>query len=679
MLQAIPVTHVAGVGSAKQRALQELGIETVHDLLHYFPVRYEDFRVRPFESFVDGAHVTARGVVDGRADVRWQGKRCMVRVRMRVDGRHPITAVWFNQPYVKSKLVDGRVLTLSGRYNARYRTLTVSRSDLSGTKAAAFASAFTPVYRASKNLPSSQIQSLVHKAMDQYLDEVDELLPHELMQKYRLISHRQAVAAMHAPDGEETLRQAHRRLAFEEFFLFQLQLQWFRRARLEGRRGVPRAVPEDALARFQKSLPSPLTPGQLQACRDVLTDLRKDLPMHRLLEGDVGSGKTWVALWAAYCGFLSQAQAVLMAPTEILAEQHAMEARRRLEPLGMRVELLTGSTSERDRRALLPAVAAGDVHLLVGTHALLTEKVQFANLGIVVIDEQHRFGVAQRAALQEKGRDADVLYLSATPIPRTLALAVYGDMDMTRLQGRPAGRKPVRTVWLRTADRDKAVRSIRRELETGRQAYVVAPLVEDDSDTDAASATALAEEFAELFAGYQVGLLHGRLTAKEKERVMRAFLAREIHILVSTTVIEVGIDVPNATVMLIYHAERFGLAQLHQLRGRVGRGEAPSMCILLSDATSELAQERLQTMTQTDDGFEIAERDLQLRGPGEFLGVRQSGLPEFSVGDLTKDLRIMDVARQEATALMDTTDFWLLPKYERLRREVQQQQNFRTG
>ncbi|WP_067931492.1 ATP-dependent DNA helicase RecG [Alicyclobacillus kakegawensis] len=679
MLQAIPVTHVAGVGSAKQKALQELGIETVHDLLHYFPVRYEDFRVRPFEAFVDGAHVTARGVVDGRAEVRWQGKRCMVRVRMRVDGRHPITAVWFNQPYVKSKLVDGRVLTLSGRYNARYRTLTVSRSDLSGAKAAAFASAFTPVYRASKALPSSQIQSLMHKAMDQYLDELDELLPHDLMQKYRLISHRQAVAAMHAPDGEEALRQAHRRLAFEEFFLFQLQLQWFRRARLEAERGVPRAVPEDALERFQKSLPSPLTPGQLQACRDVLTDLRKERPMHRLLEGDVGSGKTWVALWAAYCGFLSQAQAVLMAPTEILAEQHAMEAKRRLEPLGMRVELLTGSTSERDRLALLPAVAAGDVHLLVGTHALLTDRVQFANLGVVVIDEQHRFGVTQRAALQEKGRNADVLYLSATPIPRTLALAVYGDLDMTRLQGRPAGRKPVRTVWLRTADRDKAVRCIRRELEAGRQAYVVAPLVEEDPQTDAASATALAEEFAELFAGYQVGLLHGRLTAKEKERVMRAFLAREIHILVSTTVIEVGIDVPNATVMLIYHAERFGLAQLHQLRGRVGRGEAPSMCILLSDATSELAQERLQTMTQTEDGFEIAERDLQLRGPGEFLGVRQSGLPEFSVGDLTKDLRIMDVARQEATALMDKTDFWLLPKYERLRREVLQQHSFRAG
>ncbi|WP_026961704.1 ATP-dependent DNA helicase RecG [Alicyclobacillus herbarius] len=680
MLNALPVTHVAGIGRAKERALQELGIETVYDLLHYFPVRYEDRSLKPFEAFVDGAMVTAQGVVDGMAEVRWQGKRCTVRVRFRVDGRHPVTAVWFNQPYLKQKLVDGRVLIVSGRYHARYRTLTVSRTEFSTTRAARFASAFAPVYRGNRNLTSAQIQAMIQKAMDQYLVDVDELLPHELVQKYRLISHRQAVVFMHAPEDAESLRQAHRRLAFEEFFLFQLQLQWFRRVRLQTQKGLARRIPEDALTKFEASLPYPLTAGQRQACCDIARDLAREVPMTRLLEGDVGSGKTWVALWAIYCAYLNEAQAALMAPTEILAEQHLSEAKRRLEPLGMRVELLTGATSERDRKSILTAVQDGRIDLLVGTHALLTERVQFRNLAVVVIDEQHRFGVAQRAILQEKGQHVDALYLSATPIPRTLALAVYGDLDISRLKERPAGRKPIKTVWLRMSERDKAIRRIRRELEAGRQAYVVAPLVEEDDEVhDLASATRLFAEFQELFAGYQVGLLHGRMAAKEKERVMRAFLAREVQILVSTTVIEVGIDVPNATIMLIYHAERFGLAQLHQLRGRVGRGEAASFCILLSDAPSDLARERLETMVETTDGFTIAERDLELRGPGEFMGVRQSGLPEFTVGDLAKDFRIMEVARDEAALLMQNPEFWLLPKYEGLRREVERQGSFRTA
>jgi ATP-dependent DNA helicase RecG len=680
MLDSIPVTHVAGVGRAKEKALAELGIHTVADLLHYFPFRYEDRSVRPFESFVDGARVTARAVVEGTAQIRWHGKRSVITARLRVDGRHPLTGVWFNQPYIKQKLADGRPITVYGRYDARHRTIVVSRSEFSARSASPFASAFTPIYRGNKDLPSAQIQSIIQKALAQYLDAVDELLPYELVERYRLVSHRQAVAAMHHPDNPESLRQAHRRLAFEEFFLFQLQLQWLRRQRSHDATGVARAVPDDALDTFRAGLPHPLTAGQLQACRDILRDLCRPEPMNRLLEGDVGSGKTWVALWAAYCAYRSGAQAALMAPTEILAEQHFAEAKRRLAGFGVQVALLTGSTSERERRELLPAVAVGDIHLLVGTHALLTEQVAFANLGVVIIDEQHRFGVAQRALLQQKGAQVDTLFLSATPIPRTLAMAIYGDLDISMLRERPAGRKPIRTLWLKMSERDKAIRLIRRELAAGRQAYVVAPLVDESTgDAELASATALADQFGEEFAGFSVGLLHGRMSGKEKEAVMRSFLNGDIQILVSTTVIEVGIDVPNATVMLIYHAERFGLAQLHQLRGRVGRGEAASYCLLLSDASSDIARQRLRTMVETDDGFTIAERDLELRGPGEFLGVRQSGLPEFSVGDLAKDFKIMEVARDEAHRLLASPDFWLLPRYEGLRKAIQREQAWRTA
>ncbi|GMA49100.1 hypothetical protein GCM10025857_04570 [Alicyclobacillus contaminans] len=366
-------------------------------------------------------------------------------------------------------------------------------------------------------------------------------------------------------------------------------------------------------------------------------------------------------------------QSAFMAPTEILAEQHMAAASQRLTPLGMTVRLLTGSTPEAERRRLLQEIADGSVHLVIGTHALLTEDVEFANLGLVITDEQHRFGVSQRAILRQKGRAPDVLYLSATPIPRTLALAVYGDLDVTTLNELPAGRQPIRTVWLRMSEEAAAIRLARRELAAGRQVYVVAPLVEESEHmADVRSATELESHLQAQFAGYAVALLHGRMPSREKDAVMRAFAAGDVRVLVSTTVIEVGIDVPNASVMLIYHAERFGLAQLHQLRGRVGRGPHASHCLLLSDASSEYAVERLQTMVATQDGFEIAEKDLALRGPGEFLGVRQSGLPEFSVGDLAKDFRIMEVARDEAAALIKNPDFWLLPAYQSLRRTLRE-------
>ncbi|MDQ0190849.1 ATP-dependent DNA helicase RecG [Alicyclobacillus cycloheptanicus] len=672
MLRETPVSHVAGIGRAKEKALAELGIHSVFDLLHHFPVRYEDRSIRPFESFEDGAKVTARAVVEGQPRVRWHGgKRSVLSVPLRIDQRFRVTGMWFNQPYLSQKLTDGRMVLVHGKYDRDRNVIVVSHTDFSMSASDAVG-AFVPVYRTGQGITSAQMQALIARALQQFGEAVDDVLPHAFLQKYRLVTHLEAIRLIHAPKSAEELRQAHRRLAFEEFFLFQLQLQWFRAQQHQVFEGVARVVPTDAFERFCASLPQPLTAAQVRACQAVAADMARPRAMARLLQGDVGSGKTWVAFWAAYATFRTGAQTALMAPTEILAEQHYHNAQERLVPLGMRVRLLTGSTPSSERTAVLQALANGGIDLLVGTHALLTEDVVLQNLGLVITDEQHRFGVSQRSLLRAKGHTPDVFMLTATPIPRTLALAVYGDLDVSVLDELPAGRRPVETRWLPMQKEEEALRLARRELARGRQVYVVAPLVEQSEQlADVQSAAQLADNLKDAFAGYTVGLLHGKMSTRDKEAVMRDFVAGNIHVLVSTTVIEVGIDVKAATVMLVYHAERFGLAQLHQLRGRVGRGSAQSYCILLSDAEGEVAKRRLQTLVETTDGFVIAERDLELRGPGEFLGVRQSGLPEFTVGDIARDFRIMEVAREEASRLLANHDFWLLPKFARLRAEIE--------
>lgn len=670
MLRETPVSHVAGVGPAKQRGLAELGIFTVYELLHHFPYRYEDRRVQPLALAQHGDRITVAATVEGIANVRWVNRKSVLTARLLVDGQHRVTGVWFNQHYLKQKLTDGRLVVVTGKYDRDRRTIAISQTEFDGRGQRDDHQAWHPLYRATKTLGTAQIAQIVRQALEQFGGDVEEILPFALVEKYRLISHRDAVWRMHLPESSEDLRQARRRLAFEEFFLFQLQLQWFRRSQSSAAEGVARRVPNDVIEQFADSLSYPMTGAQLRACEAICRDLAKPQSMHRLLQGDVGSGKTWVALFAAYAVARCGAQTALMAPTEILAEQHFAEATERLERLGLRVALVTGSTPEKQRQVQLTRVRQGEVDLLIGTHALLTEDVQFADLGLVITDEQHRFGVSQRAILRGKGRAADVLYLSATPIPRTLALAIYGDLDVSTLDELPAGRRPIETVWLPLRQADKAIRRVRQELAKGRQAYVVAPLVEQSADLDVLSATELFEQLSQQFAGHSVSLLHGRMAGRDKDDVMRRFVAGEIQVLVSTTVIEVGINVPNATVMLVYHAERFGLSQLHQLRGRVGRGTHESTCILLADPGNDVAKERLRTMTETTDGFAIAERDLELRGPGEFLGVRQSGLPEFTVGDLARDFKVMEVARDEAREIISDPSFWLEPRFEALRRAI---------
>ncbi|TDY46608.1 ATP-dependent DNA helicase RecG [Alicyclobacillus sacchari] len=662
------VRDLPGVGPAKEHALAALGIHSIHDVLHYFPFRYEDRQIRPLVEWEDGSRVTVRAVVSGNAVVRWRGSKSILSARLRVDGQHLVLCTWFSQHYLKSRLTDGRLLVVTGRWDAKaQRIVAVETSfDVSEPRS----KGLLPVYRANKELGSRQIHQLIGKALDLHADQLLDVLPYTLVQKYRLWSHRDAVIAMHRPRSAEDLRQARRRLAFEEFLLFQIQLHWFRMHRKDST-GVARHVPDDAVERFASLLPAPLTDAQKRACLDILRDLQGDRAMARLIQGDVGSGKTWVALFACYAAHLAGCQAALMAPTEILAEQHAREAERVLGRDGVFVRLLTGSVGSKARREILEGLASGTIDVVVGTHALLTEDVTFCNLGLIATDEQHRFGVSQRSALRSKGTSPDVLMLSATPIPRTLALAVYGDMDVSSLDELPKGRQPIQTIALSMSQEAEAIRLIRRELSAGRQAYIVTPAIEQ---SEAADFTALLDVFDKLreeLAGFRVGLLHGKMVVDEKEGVMRAFRDGEIDALVATTVIEVGIDVKNATVMAIYNAERFGLAQLHQLRGRVGRGSYKSYCILLSEANNETAQARIQTMLDTQDGFRIAERDLELRGPGEFLGVRQSGLPQFAVGDLIQDHRIMSVARDEAAQLLASDSFWYSPATEALREAVQ--------
>jgi len=666
MLDDIPVTAIPGVGQAKQKCLAELGLDTVHRLLHHFPLRYEDRRISTIDGYTEPTLVTVQAIIEGSPKVQWRGRKSVVRAYIRVDYRHLITALWFNQHYLMEQLTDGRMLVITGKLDPNKRTLVATHTNFKiGRKSE---TDFIPVYRAVKGLSTAYLQQIIEKALELYADQLVELLPLDLVQKYRLISHRQAVEYMHRMPTQECRRQAHRRLIFEEFFLFQLQLQSFRARR---RHTVTRhhlAIPAGSFQVFSEALPFALTVAQKRSCEEITIDLGARHAMVRLLQGDVGSGKTWVALWAAYAVARCGGQTALMAPTEILAEQHYDEAVKRLTPLGVRITLLTGHTPPKERRHILERLAAGSIDLVIGTHALLTQDVQFQGLELVITDEQHRFGVSQRSGLRDKGEMAHFMMMTATPIPRTLALAVYGDLDISVLDERPAGRKPIHTVRCRPKDEPKIVRWARQALAAGRQVYVVAPLIEETEETvGILSAVELEKKFRDEFAGFRVALLHGRMPGREKDEIMRAFVSGAISVLVSTTVIEVGIDVPNATMIIIYHAERFGLAQLHQLRGRVGRGLNASTCVLVSDATADLPTQRLRTLEESEDGFFIADRDLALRGPGEFLGVRQSGLPEFSVGNVTSDIKVMEVARDEATTLVNGTDFWILPKYSHLR------------
>lgn len=667
----LPIQYVRGVGPKRAALLAKLGIHTVEEAIWMIPWRYEDrSKMTPIGQVALGVTTTVCGTVTRARLNRIPRRRLSILEATIEDDTGSLQAVFFNQPYLENVFKTGTRIMASGRVMAGRKGWTDLRIEapqyevLDDEDAPLHVGRIVPIYHETKGLTSRQVRVLMKDLLDRHLDGLVDALPEAVRRRQRLLPVRVALREAHFPHSTgdlDLLNQgftpAHRRLAFEELFLLQLALVLRRRSVQQETKRLRFQMDAPLAAQVRAALPFKLTQAQERVFADIQKDMASAHPMNRLIQGDVGCGKTVVALLAMTTACGSGSQAALMAPTEILAEQHFRTLSPWLDPLGIKVVLLTSGAALKTRAAIRKQVESGDAQMVIGTHALIQKQVKFNKLGLVVIDEQHKFGVLQRKMLQEKGYNPDVLVLTATPIPRTLAMTAYGDLDVSVIDALPPGRKPVRTRVFTEAERGQAYAFLRSELRAGRQGYVVYPLIEESEKVDLRAAIDGAERLQKYFTkSATVGLLHGRMKAEEKERTMTAFKAGDIQVLVSTTVIEVGVDVPNATVILIEHAERFGLAQLHQLRGRVGRSTQQASCGLMaelpqSDEGSK-ARRRLDALVQSNDGFVIAEEDLRLRGPGELLGVRQWGVPEFRVANLIRDSALLEQARQEAVALV---------------------------
>lgn len=662
---ANPVSIVKGIGEETEKMLNEMGIITVQDLLEYYPYRYEDYRLRDLQEVKHDERITIEGTVHSEPVLRHFGKKkSRLTIRVFVQ-QYLITAIFFNQPFFKNQLSIGDTVVLTGKWDQHRQTLTVSKlkKGFDDRKLEV-----EPVYSVKGKITVNGIRKFIITALNQFAGNIEETLPDTFLKQYKLPEKEQALKGIHVPRTAKDVQIARRRFVYEEFLLFQLKMQALRKIQREQAPGISFSYTTKGLAQFINSLPFPLTGAQQRVIREILADMKQPFRMNRLLQGDVGSGKTVVAAIALFVAVKAGYQGALMAPTEILADQHAESLKALLDDFGVKIELLTSSVKGKRRKELLRRLVEGDVDIVIGTHALIQDEVNFRKLGLVITDEQHRFGVAQRRVLREKGENPDVLFMTATPIPRTLAITVFGEMDVSVIDEMPAGRKTIETYWAKHSMFPRVLDFVEKELRQGRQAYVICPLIEESEKLDVQNAIDVHSMLSHHFASrFQVGLMHGRLQANEKEEVMKRFAQNEDQILVSTTVVEVGVNVPNATIMVIYDAERFGLAQLHQLRGRVGRGSHQSYCILIADPKSETGKERMRIMTETNDGFVLSEKDLELRGPGDFFGNKQSGLPEFKVADVVHDFRALEVARNDAAKLVNSDGFWNQTEYEPLR------------
>ncbi|NOX20006.1 MAG: ATP-dependent DNA helicase RecG [Nitrospirae bacterium] len=664
-LHEYSVQYVKGIGPQRAKLLARLGIKTVYDALYYLPIRYEDRRVQKkiaelrYDTFqsVFGKVVSAELIETPR------GKMKIFELVVS-DGTGVVTAKWFNQPYMKRMFKKGDEVFLSGvvkrnRYwgvgfeivNPDYE-IASEDNDIENIHS----HRIVPVYRCTAGLTARSMRKIMYQIIQFALPEIKDYMPEEIIKRHRLPALYEAIQNVHFPDGDIPLDDLnerrsiyHRRLAFDELFLLQCGLAVMKKG-VQQARGIQFKTEGQLWDAVLKRLSFELTGAQKRVIEEIYSDMEKPVPMNRLIQGDVGSGKTIVALSAMLKAVEAGYQAALMAPTEILAEQHYYNIKNLLDGTDVSIELLTGS--KRDRRT--DEIASGKVDIVIGTHALIQEAVEFKALGLVVIDEQHRFGVMQRAMLRRKGFNPDVLVMTATPIPRTLSLTLYGDLDYSVIDELPPDRRPVITKVYRHDQKALLIKFLKGELKKGRQAYVVFPLIEESEKLSLKAAVTGRDELQLLLPEFRVGLIHGRMKQQEKEQIMRDFKTGKIDVLVSTTVIEVGVDVPNATVMVVFHAERFGLSQLHQLRGRVGRGKHQSYCMLLAEnRLTEEARKRLYCMAKYTDGFRIAEEDFKIRGPGELFGTRQSGMPDLRVSDLLRDAKVLSAAREDAFRLIE--------------------------
>jgi ATP-dependent DNA helicase RecG len=648
-----PVKFLKGVGPRRAESLARLGVRTVGDLLYHAPHRYIDAttltpfaRARVGEEVTGVGRVLSTGILPTRRGLR------VFRALLQ-DDSGKLECAWPGQPFLERQIVPGQVLLVTGPVRYYHGRQLVPREFLvlaDESEAAPERGLILPVYPATEGLSHKQIRGLLQQHLDALLSLVVDPHPAALRTATGVPDLKAALVAVHRPSSLEEAEAGRRRLAFDEFFDQQLVQARARVLAKRARAGIRFELKKELPTQLKTHLPFELTGDQRKAIKEITDDMIAPERMHRLLMGDVGTGKTVVALFAMLLAVDNGYQAAIMAPTELLAEQHLVTLTRLLEPLSIRPELLVGRGTAAEKSAVRERIATGSARIIVGTHALIQESVRFRRLGLVVIDEQHRFGVEQRAALAAKGDAPDVLLLTATPIPRSMALTLYGDLDVTTLVQRPPGRGTIKTALRGEAARARIYEFIRGECAAGRQVYVLYPVIEESEKVDLKAATTMAERLAKVFKEFRVGLVHGRLKPDERDAVMRAFRDNLVSVLVATSVIEVGIDVPNASVMLIEHAERFGLAQLHQLRGRVGRGTAASHCILLSDAQG--AAERLRQFTTTDDGFKIAELDLALRGMGELAGARQSGGVSLRFANFSTDLDLLEIARKHASAMI---------------------------
>ena len=661
------VTSLKGVGPKKAEALKKLGISTMEDLVFFLPRSYEDRRNRvDISDAAEDQNSVVTGEVKLVVNDRYRGGRKQMLRLFVEDGTGSMEVVFFNAKYLQHSFRTGRKYTFFGKVTRNFGKMQMIHPEFSD--ADGMEDGILPVYPLTKGISQREMRTW-QKSLKRAYSMAEDILSSEAVERNRLCSLSYALENVHFPQEKQKLLEAKYRLIFDELLILQTGLFMARQNVTDGRNGIAFS-PEADTGRYIESLPYPLTGAQQRCVEEIERDLESSTAMNRLVQGDVGCGKTAVAEIAMYKAVKSGYQAVLMAPTEILAAQHFDGISRAFEAHGIRTAFLTGSLKAAQKREVLEQIATGEAQVIIGTHAVIQPDVEFSRLGLVITDEQHRFGVRQRVKLREKGENPNVLVMTATPIPRTLSVILYGDLDVSIIDELPPGRQQTVTRCIKSEKRGECYDFVEQQLKQGRQAYVVTPLIEESETLDAKSAEQVAAELKKRFRGYSVELIHGAMSQDEKERIMESFSRGETDVLVATVVIEVGINVPNATVIVIENSERFGLAQLHQLRGRVGRGSHRSYCFLILDGGSEIAEKRGQIMEASSDGFFIAEEDLKLRGPGEIFGTRQHGLPDLAITDLSKHMKILEQAKEEAKAMLADDPALDAPEHSALRRRI---------